>query len=125
MINKEKTPFNLEYFKKCIANENIKIFVAEENNNIMGFCITQKRSVKAHPILSDMVSMEIEDLCVDKKHQNKGAGKKLFEEVIKYSKENGISKIELSIWEFNKNAKEFYEHLGMKTRTRRMELNVI
>jgi ribosomal protein S18 acetylase RimI-like enzyme len=124
LINKEKIPFNFEHFRKCIEDENYKIFVAEENNTIVGVCITQKRSIKDHLIFNDMVNMEIEDLCVDKRYQNKGIGKKLFEKVVEYSKENKINKIELSVWEFNKNAKKFYEHLGMKTRISRMEINI-
>ena len=30
--------------------------------------------------------------------------------------------IELSTWEFNKDVKEFYEHLGMKTKMVKMEI---
>jgi ribosomal protein S18 acetylase RimI-like enzyme len=33
----------------------------------------------------------------------------------------GADFIELGVWDFNKNAKEFYEHLGMNVRMDRME----
>jgi ribosomal protein S18 acetylase RimI-like enzyme len=124
IIDKEKMFFNLEYFNKLIEDESYRIFVAEENNNIVGFCITQTKNTKGHLIFYDMVNMEIEDLCIDKENQNKGIGRKLFETVIEYSKEHGINRIELSVWEFNKNAKEFYEHLGMQTRISRMEIKI-
>jgi ribosomal protein S18 acetylase RimI-like enzyme len=124
LIDKNKTFFNFEYFKKCIEDENYKIYAAEENNIIMGFCILQKKYINGHSMFFDMTNLEIEDLCVDKDYRNKGIGKKLFETVLKYSKEEGIKRIELSVWEFNKNAKNFYAHLGMKTRISKMEIEV-
>jgi GNAT superfamily N-acetyltransferase len=71
-----------------------------------------------------MEYIEIEDLCVDKNRQNRGTGKKLFEWAAAYAKAEGINRMELSVWAFNKNAAGFYEHLGMQTRTSRMEITL-
>ena len=116
--------FDFTYFKNCIENENYKIYVAEENHVITGFCLVQKKHITGHLMFFDMTTLEIDDLCVDKNYRHKGVGTSLFEHVKKYAKEEVIKRIELSVWDFNKNAKDFYEHLGMKTRTRRMELEI-
>jgi len=71
-----------------------------------------------------MKNIEIDDLCVDEKYRKKGIGKRLFEEVKTYSKENGINFIELMVWEFNENARKFYENMGMKIRINRMEYKI-
>jgi ribosomal protein S18 acetylase RimI-like enzyme len=124
-IDKNKKSFDNEYMKNIIENNNgDKIFVVEENEKIIGHCITRIRPIKGHPILYDMINIEIDDLCIDGNYRHKGIGKKLFEEVKKYAKEKNIKTIELGVWEFNTNAKMFYEHIGMKVRHCRMEYKI-
>jgi len=120
----ERNPKNYEYRKRTIESNNSKIFLAEENNEIIGFCIINISETKNHHMYYDMINIEIDNICIDENYRQKGIGKKLFEEVKKFAKEKGAKFIELSVWEFNKNAIDFYEHLGMKTRIRKMELKV-
>jgi len=68
-----------------------------------------------------MKNIEIDDLCVNEKYREKGIGKKLFEEIVIFGKENGVKCIELMVWEFNQDAIKFYESMGMKIRIKRME----
>jgi ribosomal protein S18 acetylase RimI-like enzyme len=124
-VDETKRLFDYDFMKNCIESDNGQIFLAVDGrNNIIGYCITYIKEIVNHQVFRDMRNLEIEDLCVDEKHRGKGIGKKLFEEVIKHGKENGVKFIELSVWEFNQNAKVFYEHLGMKIKTNRMELNI-
>ena len=123
-IDGKKMPVNYEFIEKCLENNNWRIFVAEEENIIAGFCVVQINEIKEHCILYDMTNIEIQDLCVDERYRKKGIGKKLFENVKLFAKEKNAKFIELSVWEFNQNAKKFYEHLEMKTKINRMELRV-
>ena len=120
----EKNPRNYEFKKSIIESNNSKILLAENSNDIIGLCIINIRETKDHHMYHDMINIEIENICIDEKYRQKGIAKRLFEEVKNFAKEKGAKFIELSVWEFNKNAIEFYEHLGMKTRIRKMELNV-
>jgi ribosomal protein S18 acetylase RimI-like enzyme len=119
-----KNPTNYDHIKSIIESNNGKIFIAEENGMLIGHCLINVREIKNHHMFHDMKNIEIEDLCIDEKYRKKGIGKKLFEEVKIYAKENGINIIELSVWEFNENAKKFYENMGMKTRINRMEYKI-
>ena len=119
-----KNPLTYDSIKNIIESNNGKIFIAEDNNEIVGHCIINIREIKNHNMFHDMKNIEIDDLCVDEKHRKKGIGKKLFEEVKTYSKENGINFIELMVWEFNENARKFYENMGMKIRINRMEYKI-
>jgi ribosomal protein S18 acetylase RimI-like enzyme len=107
-----------------MESNNFKIFVAEENNIIVGYCVVQINEIKNHFVFYDITNIEILDLCIDEKCRKKGIGKELFESVKKFAKEINAKFIELGVWEFNQNAKMFYEHLGMKTRINRMELRI-
>jgi len=69
-----------------------------------------------------MVILEIDDLCVDEKAQNKGIGRLLFEHAKDYAIEIDAAHIELTVWKFNNKARQFFEHLGMDERICRMEM---
>jgi len=120
----EKKPINYEYLKFVIEENNKKIFIAEDNNELVGYCISSIYEVKNHPMFNDMLNINVEDFCVDKNYRKKGVGKKLFENVKNYAKENNVQFIELSVWEFNQNAMEFYKNMGMKIKLNIMEYKV-
>jgi ribosomal protein S18 acetylase RimI-like enzyme len=119
-----KKPKNDDFIKMCMDEENCKVFVAEEENNIIGYCVIQIGEIKNLFVFYDMKNIEILDFCVDEKYRKNGIGRQLFETVKNLAKENNANFIELGVWEFNQDAKKFYEHLGMKTRISRMELKV-
>jgi GNAT superfamily N-acetyltransferase len=121
-IDKSKIGLNTEYYENIIEKPDKGIvFVAEENNKIIGHCTIVICNIKNHIFMKDMKNIIIEDFCIDKEHQKKGIGKKLFDEAVNYGRKIEANILELDVWEFNKNAVEFYEHLGMKTKLRRME----
>ena len=121
---KPKEPFNRDYFETSLNDENAKIFVYVENGEILGYCITKKMGYENHHLFYDMTILDINDMCVDVKARGKGIGRKLFDQAKDYAKEIGAAKIELSVWNFNKNARQFYERLGMTERVSRMEIVV-
>ena len=121
-IIKPEGPFNKDYFKTRLNDENTKIFVFEENRELLGYCITRIWEYNNHHLFYDMTILEIYDMCVSEKARGKGIGRLLFNHAKDYAKKIGAAKMELSVWSFNKNAREFYESLGLKERTSRMEI---
>lgn len=123
-IDNNKRPFNYEFMKDLIENNNAEIFIAEDDNKIIGHCIVSIREIKNHRMFHNMTNVEIEDLFVDEHYRKKGIGKKLFEEARVFAKEKGAKFIEFGVWEFNQNAIKFYEYIGMNKRLYRMELEL-
>jgi diamine N-acetyltransferase len=123
-VDEKKRLFTYEFMKKTIESKTGKIFIAEDDRKIIAYCIVNLKEIKNHQVFLDMVNIEIEDIYVDEQYRKKGVGNKLFTEVKKYAKEEGVKFIELSVWGFNKNAINFYEHLGMNIRICRMELKI-
>jgi len=119
---KPKLPLNKDYYEKCLQDENFKVLVFEENETILGFCIAQILVYKDHYLFYDMKTLEISDMCVDEKARGRSIGRQLVNSAKVYAKECGATRLELSVWWFNKNARQFYEHLGMTERTCRMEM---
>lgn len=58
---------------------------------------------------------EINNLCVLPEYRHNNIGKKLLEHAFEKAKEQGCSKIEISIVEENKKLKAWYEKFGFKT----------
>ena len=56
--------------------------------------------------------------------EKKEFGKRLYEEMLKYAKEQKVDSIELIVWGFNKNAINFYENLGMNLKNLRFEQKI-
>jgi len=119
---KPKLSFNQEYFSKCIQDDKMNVLVFEENETILGYCITQVVEHKDHHVFYDMIVLEIRDMCVDEKARGRDIGRQLFDRAKDYAKEIGAHSLELSVWGFNRNARQFYEHLGMSERVSRMEM---
>ena len=119
----KKKPVNYEYLKSIIEGNNKILFIAEDNNKVIGYCILCIYEIKNHPMFNDAININIEDFCVDKNFRKKGVGKKLFENIKIYAKENNVQYIELSVWEFNQNAIEFYKKMGMEIKLNIMEYN--
>lgn len=121
---KQKMPFDKDYFETSLSDDNTKIFVYEDSGDVLGYCITKKSVYNNHHLFYDMTILDINDMCIDEKVRGKNIGRRLFNRANEYAKEIGASKIELSVWHFNKDARKFYEKLGMTERISRMEYTV-
>ena len=120
------TPLAQEYFEELLNDNDTKLFIVEDiqNKELVAYSIVKIITTRSIQILIPSKFAYIEDICVKFNNQKKGIGRLLFEHIVGYAKTEGISSLQLVVWEFNKNAIEFYQSLGMKTRNRRMELNL-
>lgn len=84
-----------------------KIFVAEENETIIGIALFYERysTWKGKTI-------HLEDLIVTKKRQKIGAGKALYTAVLNYAYENDYNRVAWEVIDWNTNAIDFYKSTG-------------
>ena len=104
--------------------EDIQIFIFEENSKILGFCKIIVWDYEDDLMLKDGKIAHIENICVDEKARGKQIGRCLFEKAKEYAKSIGAVRIQLSVFKFNKNARDFYEHLGMSAMSTCLHLNI-
>lgn len=104
-------PYSLTEFKEIVNDKNIISLIAEENNTIVGLCIT---SIKDKSGMLIQKTAYMDALVISEKYQRKGYAKELFFETERRAKSIGASRIDLMVWEFNECAKELYASLGMK-----------
>ncbi len=111
-----------EELKDILADDTKPIFVAVENESVLGyaFCVFQKHI--DNNILTDIKTLYIDDLCVDEKLRGKHIGKSLYDFVTGFAKENGCYNVTLNVWSCNENAMKFYEKCGLKPQKIGMEV---
>ena len=89
------------------------IFVAVENEQVLGYCFCQMQRHPQDPVLCDVLSLYIDDLCVDEQCRGKGVGKALYEAVCRYAKMRKCYNITLNVWTCNESAMKFYQAMGL------------
>lgn len=108
--------------RELIHNENCPILVAaDEEDVVLGYAFCKYIYHPHDNVLTDIRTLYIDDLCVDEKIRSKGVGSFIYENVVKFAKENGCYNITLNVWECNPTAKRFYEKCGLKPQKYGME----
>ena len=100
------------------------IFAAVEEGKLLGYCFCVIEEVKENPVLCDVKSLYIDDLCVDEGCRGQGVASRLYAHVCSYAKSIGCRSITLNVWCGNDNAMHFYESRGMKPRKIYMEASL-
>lgn len=112
-----------EELLEIIADDKKPIFVGvDEEDTVLGyaFCVFQQHL--NNNILTDVKSLYIDDLCVDKEKRGMHIGKQLYEFVYAFAKEQGCYNVTLNVWSCNTSAMKFYEKCGFVPQKVGMEI---
>ena len=103
------------YYYDIMNDPNKIIFVAISENEERVGCIKGKViDFKGKDILKARKYGYIDGIYVTPKYRGKLYEYKLQKELFNWFKNQGISHIEANVWEFNENAKKYYEMFGYK-----------
>ena len=97
------------------------IFVAVEENKVLGYGFCQIKLYKDDPVITDHTELYIDDLCVDENARGKGIGTAIYNEICRYAKQRRCYSVTLNVWSCNEAAMKFYESLGLKPQKVGME----
>lgn len=103
-----------EQLIEIINDPDRPILVAVNEDDIVlgyAFCIFQQHI--DNNILTDVKTLYIDDLCVDKKYRGQHIGKRIYEEVIRFAKAENCYNVTLNVWSCNESAMKFYESCGL------------
>ena len=109
---------------ELLQDESRPIFVGVEEGKMLGYCFCVIEEVKDNPVLQDVKSLYIDDLCVDENIRGKHVGSRLYEHVCNYARKIGCRSVTLNVWCGNDGAMRFYETRGMKPRKIYMETSL-
>lgn len=117
------TKYSEEELLEIINDEKSPVFVClDEDGVVLGHAFCQHKQVLGDRVLTDIRTLYIDDICVDEASRGKGVGKKLYEHVMDYARDNGFYNVTLNVWDCNPNAYRFYEKMGFKVQKTGMEI---
>ena len=122
-IFKVGTKYSEKELMALIKDENRPILVnVDENDEVMGYCFCIYQQHIDDPILTDIKTLYIDDLCVDEDTRGKHIGKELYDAATKLARENGCYNLTLNVWSCNNSALRFYEKMGLLPQKTYMEM---
>lgn len=101
-----------------------KIVVNDRDGVICGFAVLHQIVRPETPFMFERDFLDVDEFCVDEAYRRTGAGTEMIEFIRSYAKAQGYGRIELNMWEFNRDALAFYEAVGFTTYRRYMEMQI-
>ena len=98
------------------------VFVAvDDEDTVLGYCFCVMEDHSKQHQFTPIMSLYIDDLCVDEELRGQHIGKALFDYVKEYAAGRGCYNLTLNVWELNRGAMKFYEKMGLKPLKHGME----
>ncbi|MBQ7504671.1 MAG: GNAT family N-acetyltransferase [Ruminococcus sp.] len=117
------TKYNEKELEAILLDENTPVFVYTDESDIpLGHAFCVQKQVVGSDLLTDIKTLYIDDICVDKNARGKHVGKALFDFVVDFAKENGFYNVTLNVWSCNPTAMSFYKAMGMTEQKIGMEM---
>ncbi len=101
-----------------------EILVAEFAHSIIGFVDVRIRLLPATPLTLERRIGLVTELVVSKPHRHRGVGRNLMNAAAGWVRQRQCHTVELNVFEFNSSALAFYEVLGYRTISRRLEIRL-
>lgn len=109
------TKYTRDELCAIINNDQTPVFVCEDANGRVlghGFCVLQRP--ENTQLLNDILTLYIDDICVDEAARGCHVGKMIYEHIVDYARQRGCYNVTLNVWSCNPGAIRFYETLGLK-----------
>lgn len=116
------TKYTDEELYYIVTNPLTPVFVAvDEKENVLGHCFCKFIRFSNDNVLTDVKTLYIDDICVDKNHRGKGIAKALYNHTLSFAKSENCHNITLNVWAGNDSALNFYEAMGLKSQKTTLE----
>lgn len=108
------------YVEDILNDAQARLFVAEQGNMVVGLVEATLRESRHFASAAPQRWMDLRDIVVDERFRGIGIGKALLAHVEAWARSLGVTRIELTVWEFNTSAHALYERQGFRTLNRTM-----
>lgn len=81
---------------------------------VLGYAFCEYQEFVGDNVRTDLRTLYVDDICVDETRRGGGVGRRLYEHVVSFAREQGFSNVTLNVWSCNPGAQAFYEAMGMK-----------
>ncbi len=110
-------------FKKFVSDPNSLVLLAEETE-LAGYLFAQFQNHPANWARFELKLLYIQHLTVTPMFRRRGIATKLLSAALDAARSRGIERMELDVWSFNSEAKNFYLKNGFKVFNERMTIGI-
>lgn len=108
------TKYSPERLRKILSDPDTPVFVyTDENDDALAHAFCLFRRIVGDPVMTDVRTLYIDDICVDEKARGQHIGRALYDYIVAYAAEQGCYNVTLNVWTCNPSAVRFYEAMGM------------
>ena len=103
---------------RIFADDTHPVFVAVDSEKdgserVLGHAFCEVQDMRGSNNMQPIVSLYIDDICVDEAVRRQHVGTALYQHVIGFARELGCHNVTLNVWACNPGAQRFYESMGM------------
>lgn len=124
LYKENSTPVSQACFESQLDDAKQHIFVAAIGKEIVGVAVMKEEEITENSFVKARKVLLINNLCIAEAQRKRGIGKKLMKYVFDFGSSLKVDSIELGVSENNPDAIEFYESIGMTTKSRKMEIKL-
>lgn len=124
IYNENPSPVERDFYLNQITDSKQHIFVAYRGIDIYAVVVMREEEVTANSFVKARKILFVNSLCVAEEQRGNGIGKLMMGFVLDYGRKLNVDSIELGVSESNRSAIQFYESIGLKTKSRRMEFRL-
>lgn len=117
-------PLSLEEYVSMVQSREYITLAAESKEMFAGFLIAQRRTTPENPMLQRNTYFYIDALYVSDSYRRRGIGRALYTYLSGLAEEEKCSRIDLKVWDFNKDAVSFYKNMGFQMQCYNMEKRI-
>ena len=99
-----------------------EIVVNERDGVLCGYAVLHRINKPENPFMHKRDYLDIDEFGVDEAYRRTKVATEMMSFIREYAKEQGFTRIELNMWEFNEEALAFYEATGFSTYRRNLEM---
>jgi len=100
--------------RELIAASDWLVLVASADSSVVGYATAQILGRDATPFRHQRTTLFVQAMCVNAASRRRGVGRALMGGLRAAAAERGITSITLDVWDFNAEAREFYETMGFQ-----------
>ena len=116
--------FAVTFFDEMIVDITIRIFIAEENGQALGYILCKLIERPENPFTFAMRYLLVDQISVRPAAQGKDVGKTLIKRAVLLALDLNLQRIHLDSWGFNVEAHAFFEKMGFEKFNQRFWKNL-
>ncbi|MBB5174696.1 GNAT family N-acetyltransferase [Texcoconibacillus texcoconensis] len=119
-------PLSFDMFQSWLNHTRSTVLVCEETyrQKVIGYALLQRDNPTSFESIKAQRTVYIQEFILDEAYRGQHVGEQLFQSICNYAQKWRAERLELSVQEFNHQAIQFYEAMGMKTKSRKMEMRI-